>query len=138
MRNTAIVLASMSLAVVLASAAALMTAKPGAGQTATVTLVGAGDIASCHYSQDSATARLLGRIPGTVFTLGDNAYPDGTLKQFRNCYKPTWGKYKKRTKPTAGNHDYHTAGRGVTSTTSGLGPGLPAVGITLTSGAAGT
>ena len=48
------------LAVLLASAAALMTAKPGAGQTATVTLVGAGDIASCHYSQDSATARLLG------------------------------------------------------------------------------
>jgi acid phosphatase type 7 len=110
MKNTALVLASMTLAVLLASGAAILTAKPSAGQTATVRLVGAGDIASCHYSQDSATARLLGRISGTVFTLGDNAYPDGTLKQFRNCYKPTWGKYKRRTKPTAGNHDYHTSG----------------------------
>ena len=110
MRKSTLVLASMTLAVLSACTAAVLTAKPGAGQTATVTLVGAGDIASCHYSQDSATARLLGRIPGTVFTLGDNAYPDGTLKQFRNCYKPTWGKYKRRTRPTAGNHDYHTAG----------------------------
>ena len=100
----------MALAVLLACMAAVLAAVPGAAHTTTVTLVGAGDIASCHYSQDSATARLLGRIPGTVFTLGDNAYPDGTAKQFRNCYRPTWGKYKRRTKPTAGNHDYHTEG----------------------------
>jgi hypothetical protein len=59
---------------------------------------------------DRATAKLLGRIPGTVFTLGDNAYPNGTAEQFRDCYDPTWGKYRKRTKPTAGNHDYHTRG----------------------------
>jgi hypothetical protein len=110
MRNTALVLALIVLAVLLASAAAILSAQPGAGQTATATLVGAGDIASCHYSQDGATARLLGRIPGTVFTLGDNVYPAGTLKQFLNCYKPTWGKYKRRTRPTAGNHDYQTEG----------------------------
>jgi hypothetical protein len=52
----------------------------------------------------------LGNIPGTVFTLGDNVYPDGTATRFRNCYDPTWGKYKKRTKPTVGNHEYHTTG----------------------------
>jgi hypothetical protein len=41
---------------------------------------------------------------------GDNVYPDGTATQYRNCYDPTWGKYKKRTKPTVGNHEYHTTG----------------------------
>jgi hypothetical protein len=75
-----------------------------------VTLVGAGDIAGCDFSADRATARLLGKIPGTVFNLGDSAYPDGTTAQFRDCYDPTWGKYKKRTKPAAGNHDYNTPG----------------------------
>src|SRR5215208_5708040 len=110
MRKTVLLLASMALAVLLACMAAFLTAVPGVGQTATVTLVGAGDIASCSQNNDSATARLLGRIPGTVFTLGDNVYPDGTAKQFRNCYDPTWGNYKRRTKPTTGNHDYYTAG----------------------------
>src|SRR5215207_3065894 len=110
MRKSILLLASMALALVLPCMAAFLTAVPGVGQTATVTLVGAGDIASCSQNNDSATARLLGRIPGTVFTLGDNVYPDGTAKQFRNCYDPTWGKYKRRTKPTTGNHDYYTAG----------------------------
>jgi hypothetical protein len=39
----------------------------------------------------------LGTIPGTVFTLGDNVYTYGTAAEFRNCYGPTWGKYKDRT-----------------------------------------
>jgi acid phosphatase type 7 len=71
----------MALAILLACAGLTLTAAPGAGQTATVTLVGAGDIASCNYTRDSATARLLGKTTGTVFTLGDNVYPDGTLKR---------------------------------------------------------
>ena len=75
-----------------------------------MTLVGAGDIAQCDEKSDRKTARLLGKIGGTVFTLGDHAYPDGTRAQFRDCYDPTWGKYKKRTRPSVGNHDYHTAG----------------------------
>jgi len=110
MRKTILLAASMTLAVMLACVAAALTAVPGVGQTATVTLVGAGDIASCNYTEDSATARLLGNIPGTVFTLGDNAYTYGTAAEFKNCYDPTWGKYKRRTRPTAGNHDYYTAG----------------------------
>jgi hypothetical protein len=110
MSKTVVVLGSMASAMVLACMAALLTAVPGATQTQTVTLVGAGDIAGCDFKHDSKTARLLGRIPATVFTLGDSAYPDGTREQFRDCYDPTWGKYNKRTRPTAGNHDYHTSG----------------------------
>jgi hypothetical protein len=79
-------------------------------QTTDPVLVGAGDIADCNRSQDEATAQLLDSITGTVFTLGDDAYPDGTLTQFNNCYDPTWGRHKDRTRPSPGNHDYHTSG----------------------------
>jgi hypothetical protein len=73
-------------------------------------LVGAGDIASCAYQDDEATARLVDGIPGTVFTAGDDAYPSGSAENFRNCYDPTWGRFKQRTRPSPGNHDHRTAG----------------------------
>jgi len=73
-------------------------------------LLAAGDIASCSSSGDAATATLLDGLAGTVVTLGDNAYPDGTAADFANCYAPTWGRHKARTRPSPGNHDYHTSG----------------------------
>ncbi len=72
-------------------------------------LVGAGDIASCGGSGDSATAALIRNIPGTVFTAGDNVYPSGSTAQFAGCYDPSWGAFRLRTRPAAGNHDYETA-----------------------------
>jgi hypothetical protein len=79
-------------------------------QAAGAILVGAGDIAECSSSGDAATASLIASIPGTVFTLGDNAYDSGTSKQFTNCYGPTWGRFKGRTRPAIGNHEYETNG----------------------------
>jgi hypothetical protein len=73
-------------------------------------LVGAGDIASCSSSGDEATAKLLSSIPGTVYTTGDNAYEDGTASEFANCYGTSWGRYKSRTRPSVGNHEYQTPG----------------------------
>src|SRR5213592_3135298 len=72
--------------------------------------VGAGDIGDCKRIGDSLTANLLDGISGTVFALGDNAYPDGTPSDYANCYGPTWGRHKARTRPVPGNHDYNTAG----------------------------
>ena len=46
----------------------------------------------------------------TVFTLGDNAYPNGSAADFANCYDPTWGRFKDRTTPAVGGHDYTTPG----------------------------
>jgi hypothetical protein len=110
-KSVLVVLGAMASAMLLAcTMAAKLTAVEGASQRRTVTLVGAGDIGRCDDRSDTKTARLVGKIGGTVFTLGDHAYPDGTRSQFRNCYAPTWGKYKKRTRPAVGNHDYHTAG----------------------------
>ena len=79
-------------------------------EAAGAVLVGAGDIAACNSSGDSATARLVESIGGTVFTLGDNAYQDGTWKQFESCYGPTWGRFKNRTRPAIGNHEYQSSG----------------------------
>ena len=46
-------------------------------------LVGAGDIASCDdLAGAEATAKLIDKIPGTVFAAGDLAYPDGSDEQF--------------------------------------------------------
>ena len=74
-------------------------------------LVGAGDIASCDdLSGAEATAKLIEKIPGTVFAAGDLAYPDGSDEQFAKCYNPTWGRFKDRTRPAPGNHEYHSNG----------------------------
>ena len=73
-------------------------------------LAGAGDIAACSSAGDEATARLLDDIPGSIFTAGDNAYPNGSTTDFLNCYEPTWGRHLSRTRPAVGNHEYYTSG----------------------------
>jgi hypothetical protein len=76
-----------------------------------VELAGAGDIAYCDDTGDEATAAILDGLPAaTVFTLGDNAYETGTLSEFNNCYNPSWGRHKARTRPTLGDHDYADGG----------------------------
>ena len=75
--------------------------------TADPTLIGAGDIAGCGQTVGTgATAALLAQHPDAlVFTLGDNAYPSGQPSDFANCYDPTWGLHKARTRPITGGHD---------------------------------
>jgi hypothetical protein len=81
-----------------------------AGASSVATIIVAGDIASCSWDGDAATARLVRRIPGTVMTAGDNAYQSGSLTEFRECYGPTWGRFRNRTRPVLGNHDVATRG----------------------------
>ena len=76
-----------------------------------VVLVGAGDIAGCKNIEGAAaTAKLIQGIPGTVFAAGDLVYESGTAAEFKNCYDPTWGQFKERTKPALGNHEYGSRG----------------------------
>jgi hypothetical protein len=80
----------------------------GAGN---VVIAAAGDIASCNSSGDEATADLLDAIaPARILLLGDNAYENGTDAEFASCYDPTWGRFREKTHPSPGNHDYNTAG----------------------------
>lgn len=89
-----------------ASAITVTAGTPGAS----VVFVGAGDISDCGNNNDEATAQLLDNIAGTVFTTGDNVYSSGTATEFSQCYDPTWGRHKGRTRPAPGNHDYSTSG----------------------------
>jgi calcineurin-like phosphoesterase family protein len=71
-------------------------------------LVGAGDIASCKSLEGAeATAKLIDSIPGEVFAAGDLAYENGTAEEFKNCYDKTWGRFKGRTHPAPGNHEFY-------------------------------
>lgn len=94
-----------------APSSASSSAAPSAGGSfGSVVFVGAGDIGRCGSAGPEATALLLDRQPGTVFTLGDNAYPSGREEDFRDCYAPSWGRHRSRTKPVPGNHEYETPG----------------------------
>jgi hypothetical protein len=82
------------------------------GLPPTATVLVAGDIAGCHWKGDERTAALIAARPGLVMTAGDNVYPSGTLRQYRNCYAPSWGEFRGRTRPVPGNHDWLSGGSG--------------------------
>jgi hypothetical protein len=69
---------------------------------------GAGTASRC--AQGRTADLILARSPAVVLTLGDNAYEEGTLTQYRRSYDPSWGRLKAITRPAAGNHEYETAG----------------------------
>jgi acid phosphatase type 7 len=85
---------------------------PGpSGEPATVVLTGAGDIAVCGSDGAQLTSDLLLKQTGWFFTVGDNAYEDGSTGDFAKCYAPTWGRILDRTiLPVPGNHDWLTTG----------------------------
>ncbi|MFB6930117.1 metallophosphoesterase family protein, partial [Streptomyces noursei] len=81
------------------------------------TAVAAGDIAEQCTAKDrdcehARTAALVKKIdPAFVLTMGDNQYDDARLKDFTRYYDKTWGAFKDKTHPVAGNHEtYDPAG----------------------------
>jgi acid phosphatase type 7 len=74
-------------------------------------LVGAGDIATCPGNADEETAALIDQVvaewpDAIVFTTGDNVYPGGSIEEYRECFEPSWGRHRSRTRPAVGNHDF--------------------------------
>ena len=93
------------------------------------TFVGAGDIAQCgNGGTPDLTARLLDAIDGTVFALGDNAYPSGTAENYQTCYESSWGRHKRRTRPVAGNHEYDSPSASPYYEYFGFNAGPPGIG----------
>ena len=74
-------------------------------------LIGAGDICRASSIADATkTAALIAASSSAqVFTLGDNSNEEGTADQYASCYGTTWGAFKSRTRPVAGNHDQITS-----------------------------
>ncbi|WP_225984679.1 metallophosphoesterase family protein [Noviherbaspirillum aerium] len=83
-----------------------------------IAIYAAGDIADCkqYRPQDSGAAKTAALVSAAlkddpdaaVLTLGDHTYPVGLLEEFTGCYDATWGKFKARTRPAPGNHEYYT------------------------------
>jgi acid phosphatase type 7 len=81
-------------------------------------LLVAGDIADCQRvpAAQGAAAKTASLVESllqesvntSVLTLGDHTYPNGTAQEFNDCYTPTWGRFKQKTFPSPGNHDYNT------------------------------
>ena len=95
---------------------------------ATAPMVAAGDIAGCDTTGDEATAALVDTMPGTVAALGDLVYEDATASDFATCYAPSWGHFKARTRPAAGNHEYNSPGAAPYYAYFGAAAGDPAKG----------
>jgi hypothetical protein len=81
-----------------------------------VVVAAAGDVACDPDGQprpgeckEAETASLL-EGADVVLMLGDGQYPDGALERYRRGYGRTWGRYRDRTRPVPGNHDYGTPG----------------------------
>jgi hypothetical protein len=93
-----------------APAAAPRHAAPGAGATGDPVVAAAGDIAPDEAGgHDQKTSdQVLAINPDAVLALGDGQYPDGALEDFQRYYGTTWGRFKDRTRPTPGNHEYET------------------------------
>jgi hypothetical protein len=73
-----------------------------------VVLLAAGDVAWCKdLTGARTTAEILASEPGTIAILGDLAYRDAP-GAFAACYDGSnWGRFKERSHPAAGNHEYH-------------------------------
>ena len=77
---------------------------------ADVVVAAAGDL--CSTPTDCApSAAVVDTIdPDKVLVLGDNAYPNGSSSDYTAFYAPNWGRFKAKTMPVPGNHEYQTAG----------------------------
>ncbi len=84
------------------------THRPRARSPADPVVVAAGDIAEAGGHQWLTSDRVLELDPDRVLLLGDNQYPNGELDDYRRFYHPTWGRFKARTRPVPGNHEYRT------------------------------
>ncbi len=60
--------------------------------------------------RQQATADLLARInPDVVLPLGDVQYECGDRASFGTVFDASWGRFKNRTRPAIGNHEYGTS-----------------------------
>lgn len=85
-----------------------------------VTVFAAGDIADCSKVAAAASgaartaaiieAGIAGDPATRVLAMGDTSYPVGKPAEFSDCYAPTWGRFKDRTLPAPGNHEYYSPG----------------------------
>jgi hypothetical protein len=65
-----------------------------------------GDTGWCGSPALGPLSRMFDRFDGDILLAGDLAYPSGTMEEFRNCFEPSFGRFKSRMRASPGNHDY--------------------------------
>ena len=65
-----------------------------------------GDTGWCGSPALAPISRLFERFDGDIILAGDLAYPSGTMEEFRNCFEPSFGRFKSRMRASPGNHEY--------------------------------
>src|SRR5260221_3239206 len=108
MRRILVMMLSLASSLMMIGPALGQTPEPTPAHSADPVIVAVGDIAACSSPGDEQTAALVDNIPGTILAVGDIAYEHGSAQEFASCYGPSWGRFKKRTRPAPGNHDYVT------------------------------
>lgn len=78
---------------------------PAPGNASTTVNV-LGDTGWCGSPALRPLSLLLERFDGDILLAGDLAYPSGTMDEFRNCFEPSFGRFKARVRAAPGNHDY--------------------------------
>ena len=98
----------------------------GGGQT--VTVIAAGDIGMCGRPAVGQVADLVATLGGELLLAGDIAYFQGTTEQFRDCFDPSWGRFRPRWHAVPGNHEYESPGAAPYFTYFGAAAGPAGVG----------
>ncbi|MBI2056073.1 MAG: metallophosphoesterase, partial [Candidatus Sungbacteria bacterium] len=87
--------------------------------TSSVTIIAAGDmVCGAENAAGAATGRackqmetsdlVLAQNPDAVLVLGDTQYEKGQYQNYLDYYHPSWGRFKDKTYPAVGNHEYLT------------------------------
>jgi acid phosphatase type 7 len=91
---------------------------PSVAEAAPCTVAAVGDVAGANDYQTGANRtgrQIQNAAPVALLALGDLAYEDGLLSEFRSYYDPGYGPLKPITRPVPGNHEYHSGGAGYRS-----------------------
>jgi acid phosphatase type 7 len=74
-----------------------------------VVAMAVGDLADCATGDHERVSALVQSArPDLFLALGDLVYPNGSLREFIDCYDPAWAPLRPITRPAVGNHEYHT------------------------------
>ena len=55
-------------------------------------------------------ARIAEGIDGQLVLAGDLAYMHGSMQDYLKCFDPWWGNFRRRWRPSPGNHEHETPG----------------------------
>ena len=73
-------------------------------------VVAAGDIASCRSRATRLPPSWSRASTGRSWPWAMRRTPEDSAANFEECYGPSWGRFKERTRPVPGNHEYFTEG----------------------------